>query len=395
MGTAMPYAIFAPLFINDGGIFSQTVNSSVTLNFTLGVTLAAYPLGQFIGAPIIGRLSDIKGRKKILVSTLFYAATGYFLSAIAIYNGNIYILIVSRFITGLFEANFAVAQAFVIDLTDNKQKDLGRLSAIISLAYIMGPVIGAILCNAHIVSWFSYSTPFIFAGIGAIILGFLVNRHLKDVRIINPNKDTKASLLAQFNIFKNLSQCVETDSVKWLLISSSFLSLSIMTYYEFYPIILASNWAMTSMHIAFVSVIYSISLSIGALYIPCFIKRNFSIYIPIILILSIMTISYLFLISGSIFLVYLQFIILGLAYGTVNNLQMVMLSDEARDDQQGEVLGFRISFAMLGSAIICIIGGLIMSISVNITIIICCVFAMISIIAILMLKNSQKTLDTN
>ncbi len=110
MGTAMPYAIFAPLFINDGGIFSQTVNSSVTLNFTLGVTLAAYPLGQFIGAPIIGRLSDIKGRKKILVSTLFYAATGYFLSAIAIYNDNIYILIVSRFITGLFEANFAVAK---------------------------------------------------------------------------------------------------------------------------------------------------------------------------------------------------------------------------------------------------------------------------------------------
>ena len=391
MGTAMPYAIFAPLFINDGGVFSQTVISTVALNFTLGITLAAYPLGQFIGAPIIGRLSDTNGRKSILVSTLFYAAIGYFLSAIAIYNGNIYMLIASRFLTGLFEANFAVAQAFVIDLTDNKQKDLGKLSAIISLAYIMGPVIGAILCNSDIISWFSYSTPFIFAGLGAIILGFLVDRYLKDVRVVNKNKGIKLNILTQFNIFRNLSQCVETNSVKWLLISSSFLSLSIMTYYEFYPIILASNWSMTSMHIAFVTVIYSISLSIGALYIPSFIKRNFSVYIPIIVILSIMTLSYLFLISSSIFLVYLQFVILGLAYGTVNNLQMVMLSDEARDDQQGEVLGFRISFAMLGSAIICIVGGLIMSISVNITIILCSVFAITSILAILILKKIQKT----
>ena len=45
MGTAMPYVIFAPLFINNGGVFSQTVSSTVALNFTLGITLAAYPFG--------------------------------------------------------------------------------------------------------------------------------------------------------------------------------------------------------------------------------------------------------------------------------------------------------------------------------------------------------------
>ncbi|QLE78412.1 TCR/Tet family MFS transporter [Francisella sp. Scap27] len=124
MGTAMPYTIFAPMFINHGDLFSASIDSNIALNLALGITLAAYPLGQFLGAPIIGRFSDIFGRKKILLYTLFFAGFGYILSALTIYSGNIYYLVISRFITGVLEANFAVAQAFIIDITKDNKKIL-------------------------------------------------------------------------------------------------------------------------------------------------------------------------------------------------------------------------------------------------------------------------------
>ncbi|AXA33808.1 MFS transporter [Francisella adeliensis] len=387
MGTAMPYTIFAPMFINHGDLFSASIDSNIALNLALGITLAAYPLGQFLGAPIIGRFSDIFGRKKILLYTLFCAGFGYILSALAIYSGNIYYLVISRFITGVLEANFAVAQAFIIDITKDKQKDLGKLSAVISMAYVIGPIIGAILCNSSIVSWFNYATPFLFTSIGSFVLVVMVSKLLYENHNNLDKEKIQINFYEQINIFKNLSNIIKNTSVKWILVSSSFLSLSIMTYYEFFPIILASSWKMSSIYIAYMTAIYSISLCIGALYLPSFLNKRYSKNVSILCILVIMIIGYFLLITDYITLVYLQFVILGLAYGAVNNLMMVMLSDEARPDQQGEVLGFRMSFAMLGSAIICLVGGLIISLSVKIVILLCCIFTLVSILAIVFLTN--------
>lgn len=385
VGTAMPYAILAPLFINDGQIFSLSIHTKTFLNIGLGLTLAAYPFGQFLGAPIIGRLSDRYGRKPILIYTLLLASVGYFFSAIALHFGNLYLLIITRFFTGILEANFAVAQAFIIDITENKQKDLGKLSSIVSMGYVLGPIIGAIFCNPNIVIWFNYSTPFIFAGLVSLILVALIQFQLKEKRVNKINEEFK--LLSELNSFKHLTKLAQNFSVKWLLMSSGFLALSIMTYYEFYPIILASNWSMTPTDIAIVTAVYSVSLSIGALYISSILNKKKRTETNLCLILLIMIFGYILLISNSIYLVYIQFIILGIAYGTANNLQLVMLSNSVSQNQQGEVLGFRTSFSMLGNAIICILGGFIIIFSVNSIIMFSCCFALLSIISILILKR--------
>ncbi|ASG68276.1 hypothetical protein CDV26_07600 [Francisella halioticida] len=55
-GTSMPYAIFAPLFIHKNILFS--FYSKKALYIGLGFTLAAYPFGQFLSAPTIGKFSD-------------------------------------------------------------------------------------------------------------------------------------------------------------------------------------------------------------------------------------------------------------------------------------------------------------------------------------------------
>ncbi|WP_150467381.1 MFS transporter [Francisella sp. SYW-9] len=385
VGTSMPYAIFAPYFINNHSLFSHS--SQEILNIGLGFTLAAYPLGQFIGAPIIGRLSDRYGRKKILINTLIFSAIGYFLSFIAISIGSVLLLIITRLITGAFEANYVVAQAFIVDITENKQKDLGKLSATASLAYVLGPIIGALLCNHNIIYWFNYATPFLFASLVSIILMVLVKYRLTE----NIPKITfeKINLLDEFRVIRNLSKVVDDNSIKVLLFSCTFLSLSILTYYEFYPVILANNWNMKSMTIAILTAVYSISLSISVLYLPSFLNKRFSLKKSLYLMFSIMIIGYFLLISNNLYLVVLQFVLLGLAFGTANNLQLVMLSNIAPDNKQGEILGLRTSLSMLGNALVCVFGGFVIIFSINFTALISVIFILLTIIGITFL-NKEK-----
>ena len=122
----MPYTIFSPLFLhpNHSGLINLNWSSN-TRGILLGLTLAMYPLGQFIGSPILGSLPNQLGRKKLLLVTLTGTAFGYIATALAIQTHSVSLLLISRFGTGFLEGNVAIAQAYIIDLKINKQKGLG------------------------------------------------------------------------------------------------------------------------------------------------------------------------------------------------------------------------------------------------------------------------------
>ena len=67
IGTSIAYPIFPPLFLHpeQGSIVPVTWHESMRGIF-LGIALAVYPLGQFIGSPILGGCSDRYGRKRML-----------------------------------------------------------------------------------------------------------------------------------------------------------------------------------------------------------------------------------------------------------------------------------------------------------------------------------------
>src|SRR5512139_1959668 len=68
----------------------------------LGLLVASYAAAQFIGAPLLGRLSDRVGRRPILVVSLAGTAFGFFLLGVAEPLG--------KGLASLFAADPAVAQ---------------------------------------------------------------------------------------------------------------------------------------------------------------------------------------------------------------------------------------------------------------------------------------------
>src|SRR5512140_1112733 len=115
----------------------------------IGILQATYPLMQFIGAPILGRLSDRFGRKPILIISQIGTLAGFLLLGIA---NTLALLFISRIIDGLSGANMSTAQAAMADSTSakNRTQGLGLLGAAFGVGFVLGPMIAyAVLALSH------------------------------------------------------------------------------------------------------------------------------------------------------------------------------------------------------------------------------------------------------
>lgn len=133
------FGIVIPVF----PFFGQMVGASAE---QITLAMAAYSLGQFIGAPVWGRLSDKYGRRPILLWSLLASVVAYIIMAHAT---DIWTLGISRFGCGLMAGNIAAAFAYIGDVTTDadRPKAMGLLGAAFGMGFIFGPAIGGLIAG--------------------------------------------------------------------------------------------------------------------------------------------------------------------------------------------------------------------------------------------------------
>ncbi|MCW4053263.1 MAG: MFS transporter [Candidatus Bathyarchaeota archaeon] len=127
----------------------------------LGILVASFAMMQFVFAPLLGRVSDMIGRKPVLMISILISSISFMLFAFA---NSFFLLLLSRIVAGM-ATETAVAQAYIADITaeDERAKGIGRLGAAFGVGFIVGPAIGGVL------SLQGYQAP----GIAAVFLTFL------------------------------------------------------------------------------------------------------------------------------------------------------------------------------------------------------------------------------
>ena len=365
LGLSMPYLIFPSLFLNpEYSILSPEWQSYQTI--FLGITLGAYPLGQFIGSPILGALSDDYGRKQTLSISLFMTSIFSFVTAIALEKNLLWLVILSRFTTGFMEGNIAIVRAMAADIKEiDKHTTFGKINASISIAFVLGPIIGALLSEADFQKGFDLSLPFFVISALFLILSFIIFFNVTENKLSFSNK--KRTIKERINIFKRVAILFQNPKLRFLLIISYVYTLSVDIFFEFGPSYLTTIWLMPPVELTIYNGILSFSLAIGCAWLAVFLTKHYSNKIIVstgIFGYAVMLILIAFT-SQPIVMAFL-FALIGLCMGIpVTNLT-VQISDTSPDNIQGEVMGVQSSMRFLGDALICLFGGALMMLSPNV-----------------------------
>jgi len=130
----------------------------------IGLLVAVYAAAQFFSAPLLGRISDRFGRRPVLLISIAGNMIAFIILGFA---HSLAVLFVARTLAGIFGGNLSVAQAYITDVTDekNRSRGLGLIGAAFGLGFIMGPALGGML------SQFGFGVPsFLAAGLSIVNL---------------------------------------------------------------------------------------------------------------------------------------------------------------------------------------------------------------------------------
>ena len=106
--------------------------------------LASYAFAMFLANPILGRLSDHYGRRRILFISLGIGALSHLWFAL---SGDILTMFAARIISGFAAGNVGVIQAMIADRSspEKRAQFMGLFGASIGLGFVAGPAIGGLL----------------------------------------------------------------------------------------------------------------------------------------------------------------------------------------------------------------------------------------------------------
>jgi len=381
--------------------FIGTVGFSIVLPFLVflvtdlggnaivyGILTATYPAFQLIGAPMLGRWSDIYGRKKILLLSHGGTLAGWIIFLIALFLpvNNLFnidapligtfiitlplaVLFLARAIDGLTGGNVSVADAYVADISseEDRSKNFGKIAISSNLGFIVGPALAGIL-GATV---YGAALPVL----AALILSLVVM-----VVIVFTLKETKCSILTEIPEKKHVGrvfsfepkECYKTANparlkfrdvfklkhISFLLVLYFLIFLGFNIFYTSFPIHAVSGlgWTVTQMGI-FYAVLSGIMVLVQGPVLRKALKK-FSEEQLVIIGSVILGTNFILYLSSDIILIYGAAVLFAVGNGLMWPPVMSILANRAGTIYQGTVQGVANSFASLASIMGLMMGGL-------------------------------------
>ena len=146
-------------------IVGAMTSSPSEQTFWFGAVTFTTGAASFFAAPVLGALSDRYGRRPVLLLGFSGLALSFFVTGLAT---ALWMLIAVRLASGTMQANAAVANAYVADITppEERARRFGLLGAMFGLGFILGPAMGGLLGSVNI------HLPFFVAG-GLAVMNWL------------------------------------------------------------------------------------------------------------------------------------------------------------------------------------------------------------------------------
>lgn len=233
--------IFAPLFFDEANVLGLTLSEN-NRNLLYGIILGGFSLCQFLGAPVMGAVSDRVGRKKALLFMFVINGIGALCFAWSVLAQNLYLLLLSRFVPGLFGSSLMITQTIIADISspETKAKNFGLIGVAFGLGFIFGPIVGAILGD------FNFAVPFAVAGILTFVNGAIMWLALPETLV--KKSTARINLLSSFI---NLKRAFSTPKLKQIFLVVFFLNVGFALFTQFFQVYLIEIFSFSQREIGY------------------------------------------------------------------------------------------------------------------------------------------------
>lgn len=347
-GIALPYPILAPLFLNE--VSALTTFADLPSKILLGIILAIYPLGVIFGSSVLGAASGIYGRKKTLVITLVLTVVGYVLSALAVIAESFLLLVLARFITGIFSGNISIAKAVAVDLspTLDKTYTFNLVNATSYLGWLLGPLAGGLLAI------YGLDMVFYFAAAVLMIALLSVTRVLPSDELSSKEPTVKfRQLFSKQNSFALLAN----KQIRRIFLIYLLATLGLNAYYEFYPVWLVEKFDFSSPDIGYITVVLTLFMTITSVFFVKQLKYLLGLKFGAIVGMVLMALLFFLHPLLSATAVWPIYALTGVAIAIFNGLLPVYISEQYHNIEQGQLMGLITTVFSLANVLIALVGS--------------------------------------
>ena len=367
MGLSLLFPIINSIIIDPSSHFLPFFMPLATREFLYGLVIGIYMICWLFGAAILGDLSDICGRKKSLMICLAGACSGYGLSGIAIGASSIVLLIVGRVIAGFTAGSQPIAQAAIVDVSseEHKARNIGFILLSVSMGFILGPLLGGVLSDNHVVSWFSFSTPMYFAALLSLLNMLLLQMLFKETFV--KSTPIKIKLSRAVTVF---IEAFQHKKIRKLSIVMLFMILGWSNYYTFIPFYVHEKFHYTTLQQAYFMAMLGIGFSIGSAFLVDYFSKRFNNRNNVLV----------GMIIAAIFIGFVLFninevadwfftIIIAASICVAYSIIITLFSDEVGPDEQGWVMGVMGSLMDFCFGVTAVLTGVLVQLGINLPLI--------------------------
>ncbi|XP_061711077.1 major facilitator superfamily domain-containing protein 9-like isoform X1 [Cydia pomonella] len=337
----------------------------------VGLMGSIYSGFQLASGPLLGSLSDLKGRKVVLIATLLICGLAY--AALGITSSLVAILTI-RAILGLFKQTQILTKALVPDYerSEKKQSDIyGKMAAISGVGMTIGPVIGGHIAEDHPEEAFKLVSTIV--GICFIAnagLVYLLPKSMSELE--QANRPVEEKMTSKGIVHRIVSSCkesvLELYKIEWSKYGNIFffkglLGFAMSLYYSNYVLYLKTTYELTPKYIGYIISFQGIVGSICSYYMGYinsfytkdkdYSVRNFHVFL-------ILSLSILGLINSFNIYMYALFLIplaIGNAVGRLVTLEMIL--KRSHNKHRAALIGASNSVRSLSGVVAPMVAGLI------------------------------------
>lgn len=335
--------------------------------WVFGLLLTLYSAFQFIGAPLLGAMSDSIGRKPILIVSQAGTLLSWFIFVIALLLPEypifglalpLWVIAMSRILDGVTGGNTSVANAYVADITTRDQKGyvFGYLGGIAGLGMIVGPGLGGLSAST---SLGFMGTMVLSISISIItlmsIFFWLKESHPEEKRVARK----KQSIWKILYIPGRVKSVNPSPIIKALFTVKMFFSAMMGFYIGTVALFLIDTFSFNEKELGFFMFAVGLFLSFNQAFVSKRFVQKFGAFVTLIIGLSLCTIGlFTITLTNNIWLFlpfyYLLNLGLSLCFPTFNAL----ISVHANPEKQGEIMGISESINSFAMALFPVVSAL-------------------------------------